>query len=285
MPDYISERTNEYEFQLSQSLNNPATGAYWIIQKKRHTRLFSKPFTMVRKYLLRKYLLIPPLNKLPNHNPNDFQEKADFYNLYFGKKCTPIKNDNSIPTETNYLCNATILAVDFEDQDILKIIWALDINKAHGQDNISTYMIKIFDASIVKLLSIIFCNSWCSGIFLDNWKRSNKVPVHKKGNKLSIQNYHPVSFLSISSKIFERLIFNLPCIFVKENSLFCSNQSGLRKTDSCVNRLLSIVQEMFESFNNFPCLETRSKFLDMSKPFDRVWHEGLIYKLNLLTLF
>ena len=94
---------------------------------------------MVRKYLLRKYLLIPPLNKLPNHNPNDFQEKADFYNLYFGKKCTPIKNDNSIPTETNYLCNATILAVDFEDQDILKIIWALDINKAHDQDNISTH--------------------------------------------------------------------------------------------------------------------------------------------------
>ena len=147
------------------------------------------------------------------------------------------------------------------------------------------HMIQICDASIVKLLSIIFSNSLCSGIFLDNWKRSNKVPVHKKGNKLSIQNYHPVSLLSISIKIFERLIFNLPCIFVKENSLFCSNQSGLRKTDSCVNRLLSIVQEMFESFNNFPCLETRSKFLDMSKPFDRVWHEGLIYKLNLLTLF
>ena len=154
------------------------------------------------------------------------------------------------------------------------------------------HMIQICDASIVKLLSIIFCNSLCSGIFLDNWKRSNKVPVHKKGNKLSIQNYHPVSFLSISSKIFERLIFNLPCIFVKENSLLCSNQSGLRQTDSCVNQLLSIVQEMYESFNNFPCSETRSKFLDMTKPFDKVWHEGLIYKLktigvfhNLLTLF
>ena len=96
----------------------------------------------------------------------------------------------------------------------------------------------------------------------------------------------------ISSKIFERLIFNLLYKLVEENSLFCSNQSGFRETDSCVNQLLPTVRETYESFDNFPSLETRSEFLDMSKAFDRVWHEGLIYKLkaidvsnNLLTLF
>ena len=153
-------------------------------------------------------------------------------------------------------------------------------------------MIKICDSSIVKPLSIIFCNSLNSGIFPDNWKRSNIAPVHNKGNKQLIQNYRPVSLLLISRKSFERFVFNLLYKLVEENSLFCSNQSEFRKTDSYVNQLLSIVNEIYESFDNFPSLETRSEFLDMSKAFDRVWHEGLIYKLktigvsnNLLTLF
>ena len=86
---------------------------------------------------------------------------------------------------------------------MLKIIRALDINKARGHDNISTCMIKICDSSIVKTLSIIYRNSLNSGIFPNNWKRSNIVPVHKKGNKQLIQNCGPVSLLPISSKIFE----------------------------------------------------------------------------------
>ena len=205
--------------------------------------------------------------------------------MYFARQCTPIENDSSIPTETNCLCDATILAVDFEDQDILKIIWALDINKARGHDNILTRMIKICDSIIVKPLSIISCNSLNSGIFPDNWKRSNTVPVHKKGNKQLMQNYCPVSLLPISSRIFERLVFNLLYKFVKEKSFFCSNQSGFRKTDSCVNQLLSVEHKIFEFFDNFPSLETHSEFLDMGKAFDSVWHKGLIYKLKTIGVF
>ena len=62
-------------------------------------------------------------------------------------------------TLTETLCNSTIPVVDFEDQDILIIICALDIDKVHGHDNIRTCMITICDSSIVKPLPIIFCNS------------------------------------------------------------------------------------------------------------------------------
>ena len=127
-----------------------------------------------------------------------------------------------------------------------------------------TCMIKIFNSSIVKPLSIIFCNSLNFEIFPDNWKRSNIVLVHEKGNKELIQNYCPVSLFPISSKIFERLIFNSLYKFV--------NQLGFRKADSCVNQLLSFVHLIYKSFNNFPSLEMRSKFLDMSKVFGRVWY-------------
>ena len=81
-------------------------------------------------------------------------------------------------------------------------------------------------------------------------------------------------------KSFEKIIFNRIYNFLLEENLLNDNQSGLRSFDSCVNHLLAITHEIFEAFNcNLP-LEVRSIFLDISKAFDKVWHEGLLYKLK-----
>ena len=56
------------------------------------------------------------------------------------------------------------------------------------------------------------------------------------------------------------------------------SQSGFRPGDSCILQLLSITHEIYKSFD---CnLETRGIFLDISKAFDRVWHQGLLFKLK-----
>ena len=62
------------------------------------------------------------------------------------------------------------------------------------------------------------------------------------------------------------------------NSLLSSKQSGFRPGDSCINQLLSITHGIYQSYDEG--LETRGVFLDISKAFDRAWHEGLIYKLK-----
>ena len=66
--------------------------------------------------------------------------------------------------------------------------------------------------------------------------------------------------------------------FLEVNNLLNSNQSGFRPNDSCDSQLLSIFRDIYSSFDCHPSLEVRGIFLDFSKAFDRVWHEGLIYK-------
>ena len=68
--------------------------------------------------------------------------------------------------------------------------------------------------------------------------------------------------------------------FLHENNLLNENQSGFRPSDSCEYQLLSIVHDIYASFDCNPPCDVRGVFLDISKAFDRVWHEGLIYKIK-----
>ena len=89
-----------------------------------------------------------------------------------------------------------------------------------------------------------------------------------------------MSLLPICSKIFEKLIFDSIYEFLDENNLFNSNQSGFRPNDSCIHQLIAITHNIFSAFDANPSLEVRGIFLDLSKAFDRVWHDGLPHKLQ-----
>ena len=66
--------------------------------------------------------------------------------------------------------------------------------------------------------------------------------------------------------------------FFSENDLISPKQSGFRSGDSCTNQLLSIAHEILSAFDDDH--EVRGVFLDISKAFDRVLHEGLLFKLQ-----
>ena len=109
-------------------------------------------------------------------------------------------------------------------------------------------------------------------------KKGNIVPCYKKGDKQNLKNHHPVSRFPICGKIFERLIFNEMFSFFLANNLLAPNQSGFKPGDSCINQLLSVTHEIYSSFDDG--FELRSVFLDISKTFDKVRHEGIIFKLK-----
>ena len=109
----------------------------------------------------------------------------------------------------------------------------------------------------------------------------------KKNDKKCVNNYRPASLLPICSKVLESM-FTMFTYFI-ENNLLSENKSEFKSGDSCVNQLLAITHEIFSRFNDN--YQVRGVFLDISKAFDKVWHEGIVHKLkrngisgNLLSL-
>ena len=82
------------------------------------------------------------------------------------------------------------------------------------------------------------------------------------------------------SKIFKKLIFNELFAFFEKRNLLSKHQSGFRPGNSCIYQMLAITHDIFLSFDSSPSLEIRGVFLDISKTFDRLWHDGLLFKLK-----
>ena len=102
------------------------------------------------------------------------------------------------------------------------IFWKLldlDINKAHGHDDIKVRMMKTCDDAIVEPLKILFVNSVNQAVFPSWWKKDNAIPVHKKTEKYIVNNCRPVSLLPKASKIFEKAIYHIEGYIERENLL------------------------------------------------------------------
>ena len=91
-------------------------------------------------------------------------------------------------------------------------------------------------------------------------------------------NYRPISFLPNSGKILEKIVFDQVYSFLNVNNLLSNYQSGFRPGDSAIYQLISITSTIYETFEKYD--KTRALFLDISKAFDKVWPDGLIFRLK-----
>ena len=143
---------------------------------------------------------------------------------------------------------------------------------------ISISMLKIYGDPILKPLELIFHLCIEYGKFPIEWKEANVVPVYKKNYKQLIENYRPILLLPVCSKIIEGLIYNRMFDFFTENELISHNQSGFKPGDSCINQLLCITHDIYQSLDDI--LETRGVFLHILKAFDKVWPQGILFTLK-----
>ena len=86
-----------------------------------------------------------------------------------------------------------------------------------------------------------------------------------------MSSYSPISLISIFSKIFERVIYN--SLF---NHFLSNNQLSFLPRGLCIAQLLSIIHERLTTFNNNHTVDVKGVFLDISKEFNKVCHDGRI---------
>ena len=80
------------------------------------------------------------------------------------------------------------------------------------------------------------------------------------------------------SVLFNSVEFNSVYNFLNQNDLISPAQSDFKPGDFCINQLLSITHKIYRLMDEG--YEIRGVFLDLMKGFDKVWREGLVFKLK-----
>ena len=98
------------------------------------------------------------------------------------------------------------------------------------------------------------------------------------GERSTAKNYHPVSLLSVVSKVFEKLVNNRIVDHLEKCDLFSDFQYGFRPSGSTADLFTVVSDRIARAFDGYGA--TRAVALDIFMAFDRVWHAGLLHKLK-----
>ena len=110
----------------------------------------------------------------------NFKDKANIFNDFFSKQYQPIPINGTLPSIETFETSNRLSTVDIDSKKILNLMQSLNSSKAHGHDSIPVRMLKCCGSSVIKPLSLLFNNSLRDGVFPNEWKKANVIPVHKK---------------------------------------------------------------------------------------------------------
>ena len=149
------------------------------------------------------------------------------------------------PTRTNLkLHNISIIP-----KMVRKVVMNLDLSKGSGPDCIPVVVPKNCEPELSYILAELFNKCLKESCFRDRWKILSVLPVFKNVGERSIaKNYHPVSLLSVVSKVFEKLV-NRIVGHLEKCGLFSDFQYGFRSCRSTGDLLTVVSDRIARAFN------------------------------------
>lgn len=169
---------------------------------------------------------------------------------------------------------------NFSEEEVISVLSILKPRKAAGFDLIPNCVLKALcnvKPFVTKLTSVL--NACLSlAYFPSCWKHAKIVAIPKSNPASSNpSDYRPISLLSTTGKVFERLILIRLNSFETYNHIIIDQQFGFKSRHSTTQQVLRITEKAALGFNVGKSLGL--VFLDLRKAYDSVWHDALIHKL------
>lgn len=188
----------------------------------------------------------------------------------------PANPTDSVTSITN-LSNVSLNNYNFISisvSEVWKALLGLDCKKSAGPDQIEPYFLKTAANLIADPISSIFNLSLFSGSIPKSWKSAFVLPLLKSGDPLALDNYRPISRLSVLAKLYESLINEQ----LKKNCILSCTQSGFRQGHSTITAVTSVTNDIVNVLDNKK--SCAALFIDLSKAFDTVDHHLLLQRLQ-----
>jgi hypothetical protein len=205
--------------------------------------------------------------KLVSHS----KEKAQILIKHFSSVFTRGSLDNMPETHINL--KSTIPSIKIKTEGEEKLLRNINPYKASGPDNIPNWILKQCAKQLAPSLAIIFQSSIDTGV-LPKYIST----IYKKGDKHWAENYRPVSFTSVPSKLLEHIICRNMMNHLEKHNILTPLNHGFRSGHSCETQLTVTIHDMIQSFDRKKQLDIA--ILDFFKAFDTGPHDRLLRKLN-----
>ncbi|KAK3103174.1 hypothetical protein FSP39_017008 [Pinctada imbricata] len=148
---------------------------------------------------------------------------------------------------------------------------------APGDDKVTYKLLKNLPENMLSIIATLMNQIFSTGQFPTEWRNAVVIPLPKPGKDPNDpQSYRPISLTSHLCKTMETVLNNRLRWYLEKKGIIDPAQSGFRSNRSTLDHLVTLETEIKCGIASKQY--TGAVFLDISKAFDLVWHEGLIYK-------
>jgi len=141
-------------------------------------------------------------------------------------------------------------SITISSADVANLLSNIKPFKASSLDDIPAYLLKEIAYQIAPSVMMVFQASLNQCELTADWKVAHVVPVFKKGDKSSPNNYRPISLTCLCCKILEHIVYSNIFTHLTQANILCEEQHGFRERQCCENQLIVTIDYFAQCLNN-----------------------------------